>query len=128
MTLAFWCVLIAILLPYAFTGFAKFQGGFGLRENHNPRDFLNTLDGARKRAHWAQQNSFEVTPAFAAAVIIAQLAQTAPQNTIDGIAVAFVLSRVLYGVCYIADWASARSLVWFFGMGCIIALFVGTAG
>ena len=128
MTLAFWCVLIAILLPYAFTGFAKFQGGFGLRENHNPRDFLNTLDGARKRAHWAQQNSFEVTPAFAAAVIIAQLAQTAPQNTIDGIAVAFVLSRALYGVCYIADWASARSLVWFFGMGCIIALFVGTAG
>ncbi len=61
-------------------------------------------------------------------MIIAQLAQTAPQGTIDGIAVAFVLSRVLYGVCYIADWASARSLVWFFGMGCIIALFVGTAG
>ncbi|MBL7250705.1 MAPEG family protein [Alloalcanivorax sp. C16-2] len=128
MTLAFWCVLVAFLLPFAFTGFAKFQGGFGLRENHNPREFLETLSGARKRAHWAQQNSFEINPAFAAAVIIAQLAHTAPQGTIDGIAVAFVLSRVLYGVCYIADWASARSLVWFFGMGCIIALFVGTAG
>lgn len=128
MTVAFWCVLIAILLPYLFTGFAKFQGGFGPRENHNPRDFLNTLEGSRKRAHWAQQNSFEVTPGFIAAVIIAQLAHTAPQATIDGIAVAFVVSRLLYGICYIGDWASARSLVWFFGIGCIIALFVGTGG
>ena len=128
MTLAYWCVLVAIVLPYAFTGFAKFQGGFGARENHNPREFLDTLGGARKRAHWAQQNSFEILPGFSAAVIIAQIAGTAPQATINGIAVAFVLSRVLYGVCYIADWASARSLVWFFGMGCIIALFVGVAG
>ncbi|WP_133490104.1 MAPEG family protein [Alcanivorax sp. 24] len=126
MTLAYWCVLAAILLPYAFTGFAKFQGGFGPRQNHNPREFLDTLEGARKRAHWAQQNSFEITPAFAAAVIIAHLAQTSPQPTIDGIAIAFVLSRFMYGVCYIADWASARSLVWFFGIGCIIALFIGT--
>ena len=126
MTLAFWCVLVAFLLPYAFTGFAKFQGGFGPKQNHNPREFLDTLPGARKRAHWAQQNSFEVNPAFAAAVIIAQLAATSPQGTIDGIALAFVLSRVLYGICYIADWASARSLVWFFGIGCIIALFIGT--
>ncbi|KAF0805601.1 hypothetical protein A6D6_02242 [Alcanivorax xiamenensis] len=127
MTLAYWCVLAAILLPYAFTGFAKFQGGFGPRQNHNPREFLDTLEGARKRAHWAQQNSFEITPAFAAAVIIAHLAQTSPQPTIDGIAIAFVLSRFMYGVCYIADWASARSLVWFFGIGCIIALFIGTS-
>lgn len=126
MTLAYWCVLAAILLPYVFTGFAKFLGGFGPRQNHNPREFLETLEGSRKRAHWAQQNSFEITPAFAAAVIIAHLPQTAPQPTLDGIAVAFVLSRVMYGVCYIADWASARSLVWFFGIGCIIALFIGT--
>ncbi len=128
MTLAYWCVLAAILLPYAFTGFAKFQGGFGLSENKNPREFLEKLSGARKRAHWAQQNSFEILPGFAAAVIIAHLAGTAPQATIDGIALAFVLSRVLFGICYIADWASARSLVWFFGMGCIVALFVGVAG
>ena len=45
-------VLAAILLPYAFTGFAKFQGGFGLNENKNPREFLEKLGGARKRAHW----------------------------------------------------------------------------
>ena len=63
--------------------------------------------------------------AFAAAVIIAHLAATSPQGTIDGIAVAFVASRILFTVCYVADWASARTLVWAFGMGCIVALFVG---
>ncbi|KZX83621.1 hypothetical protein A3717_34005, partial [Alcanivorax sp. HI0013] len=93
MTLAYWCVLAAIFLPYLNTALAKFQGGFGPKQNHNPREFLETLEGSRKRAHWAQQNSFEVTPAFAAAVIIAHLVQTAPQGTIDGIALAFVVSR-----------------------------------
>lgn len=127
MTIAYWSVLAAIFLPYLFTGFAKFQGGFGPKENHNPREFLEGLEGARKRAHWAQMNSFEVTPAFAAAVIIAQQVAGASQGTLDGIAVAFVASRVLYGICYIADWASLRSLVWFFGMICIAALFVVSA-
>ena len=127
MTIAFWSLLAALFLPYLFTGFAKFQGGFGPKQNHNPREFLEKLDGARKRAHWAQQNSFEVTPAFAAAVLVAHHIGSAAQGTIDGIAVAFVASRILYGICYIADWASARTLIWSFGMGCIIALFVVSA-
>lgn len=124
MTIAYWCLLVAIFLPYAFTFFAKFHGDFGPKQNHQPRDFLNHLEGARKRAHWAQLNSFEVLPGFVAAVLVAQQLQAASQATIDGIAIAFVLSRVLYGICYIADWASARSLVWFFGMACIAALFI----
>ena len=37
MTIAYWALLAAIFLPYLFTGFAKFQGGFGPRQNHNPR-------------------------------------------------------------------------------------------
>ncbi|MDF1822067.1 MAG: MAPEG family protein [Alcanivoracaceae bacterium] len=127
MTIAFWALLAAIFLPYLFTGFAKFQGGFGPRQNHNPRDFLETLDGARKRAHWAQQNSFEVTPAFAAAVLVAHHIGTAAQGTVDAIAVAFVVSRLLYGICYIQDWAAIRTLVWSFGMACIVALFVVSA-
>jgi len=74
MTAAFWCVLIAIFLPYLCTGVAKFsQGKFGPRQNHDPRAFLETLDGVARRAHNAQLNSFEVTPAFAAAVIVAAL-------------------------------------------------------
>ncbi len=128
MTIAYWCVLAALVLPYLYIGYAKFTGGdFGPKQNHNPREFLEKLEGARKRAFWAQQNSFEVTPGFAAAVIIAQQISEAGQGTIDGLALTFVASRVLYGICYIADWASIRSLVWAVGMVCIVALFAVSA-
>ena len=91
MTLAYWCVLIAICLPYLATGYAKFSGGdFGPKQNSDPRAFLATLEGARKRAASAQLNGFEVTPAFAAAVIIAHLAGGAEQSTLNALAVAFV--------------------------------------
>ncbi len=127
MTIAFWCLLVAIFLPYVMTMFAKFHGDFGPKQNHNPREFLEKLEGSRKRAHWAEQNSFEVLPAFIAAVLVAQVVGGASQGVIDGLAVAFVLSRVAYFICYLADWASLRSLVWFGGMGCIAALFVVSA-
>ncbi len=127
MTVAYWCVLVALFLPYLSTMIAKATSGFGLKENHNPREFLEQQQGVSKRAHWAQQNGFEVTPAFAAAVIIAHLAATSAQPTIDGIALAFVVSRLLFTLCYVADWASARTVVWLFGMGCIVALFVGVS-
>lgn len=128
MTLAYWCVLIALFLPYLSTAMAKFSGGdFGLRQNHDPRTFLSNLEGWRKRAHNAQLNAFEVTPAFAAAVIIGHLAGIAGQDTLDTLAVAFVAVRVLYFVCYVADWASLRSVVWFAGMLLIAAFFVVSA-
>jgi len=124
MTAAFWCVLIAIFLPYLCTGVAKFSGGkFGPRQNHDPRAFLDTLDGFAKRAHSAQLNSFEVTPAFAAAVIIAHLAGTADRGTINVLAVLFITSRLLYIICYLADWAMLRSLVWAVGMALIASFF-----
>ena len=124
MTAAFWCVLIAIFLPYLCTGVAKFSGGkFGPRQNHDPRAFLDTLEGVAKRAHSAQLNSFEVTPAFAAAVIIAHLAGTAELVTINVLAVLFITSRLLYIICYLADWAILRSLVWAVGMVLIASFF-----
>ncbi len=128
MTLAYWCVLIAIVLPYLATASAKFFGaGYGPRANSDPRAFLAGLEGWRKRADNAQLNGFEVTPAFAAAVIIAQLAGGAEQALLDQLAGAFVASRVLYFLCYLADWGPLRSLVWFVGMGLIVSLFVVAA-
>jgi uncharacterized MAPEG superfamily protein len=128
MTPAFWCVLIAIFLPYLCTGVAKFSGGkFGLRDNHDPRAFLDNLEGVAKRAHSAQLNSFEVTPAFAAAVIIADIVGNAQAVTIDVLAVVFITSRLLYIICYLADWAALRSLAWAIGMGIIAALFIVSA-
>ena len=124
MTVALWCVLIAIFLPYLCTGIAKASGGFRLQDNHDPRDFLESLNGFPRRAHAAQLNSFEVTPAFAAAVIVAHLVGNAELVTINVLAVLFITSRLLYIICYLADWAVLRSLMWFLGMGLIAAFFV----
>lgn len=124
MTVALWCILIAIFLPYLCTGVAKVSGGYGLKDNHDPRDFLESLNGLGRRAHAAQLNSFEVTPAFAAAVIVAHLAGNAELVTINVLAVLFITSRALYIICYLADWAMLRSLVWFVGMGLIVSFFV----
>ena len=128
MTTAYWCVLVAIFLPYMATIITKSSaGGFTPRHNHDPRAFLATAQGVAKRAHNAQQNGFEMTPAFAAAVIIAHIAGVAEQGVIDQIASAFVLSRVLYTLCYVADWALLRSIVWAVGIGLIVSLFVVSA-
>jgi uncharacterized MAPEG superfamily protein len=128
MTTAYWCVLIGALLPFVWTATAKMGGSrrMPISANHAPREFLQTVSGHQKRADWAQQNAFEAFPAFAAAVIIAHLADGA-QTTIDQIALVWVIARVAHGICYIADWATLRSLVWFVGVGCVVGLFV-TAG
>ncbi|MBK5377231.1 MAPEG family protein [Pseudomonas sp. TH08] len=127
MTVALWCVLIAIFLPYVCTGVAKVVGGYRLSDNHDPRDFMESLNGLARRAHAAQMNSFEVMPAFAAAVIVAHLVGTAQLVTVNVLAVLFITSRLLYIICYLADWAILRSLVWFVGMGLIISFFVVSA-
>ncbi|WP_435634920.1 MAPEG family protein [Pseudomonas solani] len=128
MTLAYWCVLVALFLPYLSTAAAKFTGrDFGPRQNHDPRTFLAGLEGWRKRANNAQLNAFEVTPAFGIAVVIGHLASGAEQGTLDTLAMAFVASRIAYFVCYLADWAALRSLVWFAGMGLIASFFFVSA-
>ncbi|MNN81536.1 MAPEG family protein [compost metagenome] len=68
-------------------------------------------------------NSFEITPAFAAAVIIAYISEGAELVTINVLAVMFITSRLLYIICYLADWAVLRSLVWFVGMGIVASFF-----
>ncbi|MDF1782162.1 MAG: MAPEG family protein [Alcanivoracaceae bacterium] len=127
MTIAFWCVLGAILLPYAFTSYAKIAGRVGAKKNANPRVWLDKLEGPAQRANWAQQNSFEIHPAFAAAVIIAQFIGTAPQATLDQLAIAFLVSRVVYGACYMMNWATLRTLVWASGLVIIASFFVVSA-
>jgi uncharacterized MAPEG superfamily protein len=120
MTVAYWCVLIAAFLPLLFTGMAKFSGkGFN---NRTPRAFQERLEGFRQRAHWAHLNSFEAFPPFAAAVIIAHQLQFA-QGRLDQLAMAFIVLRLLYGVLYIVNQATLRSVVWLAAVGCWVAMF-----
>lgn len=115
-TLAYWCVLVAALLPLLCGLLAK-RGGVGKRrseggfDNHNPRAWLAQQQGAPARANAAQANSFEALPFFIGAVVIAhQLG--APQARLDLLAIAFVLLRIVYIALYVGDKATARSLVW----------------
>jgi len=121
MTIAYWCVLVAALLPFLFTAVAKGMGG--RYNNRAPREWQSRLEGAPARAHAAHLNSFEAFPFFAAAVIIGHL-RDMPQETLDLLAIAFIVLRLAYGLIYIAGWPRTRSLVWALAFLCPVAMFV----
>jgi uncharacterized MAPEG superfamily protein len=115
-TLAYWCLLVAAMLPIICAGIAKSgmfriprrEGGY---DNDNPRAWLAAQTEWRARAHAAQQNSFEALPFFMSAVIIAhQLG--ARQARLDLLAFLFVFLRIVYIMMYVAGLGTARSLVW----------------
>lgn len=124
-TIAYWCVLAAALLPYAWTVIAK---GSGKRfDNRDPRGWLQRQDNPRvARANAAQLNAFEAFPAFAAAVVMSHLAGVDP-GRVGLLAVVFVVLRVLHGVFYVADQDKLRSLAWAGGFACVLALLVSAA-
>lgn len=120
MTIAYACVLFMGLLPYVATGIAK--KGFDSYDNNLPREWLAKQTGFRARANAAQANLFESLPLFFAAVIIASIAN-APQVRIDALAIGFVLARIGFLYCYVANYSTARSILWLIGIVCVIALF-----
>ena len=125
MTIALWCVFVAGLLPYVATLVAK-AGRRGF-DNRTPREWLARQEGYRARANAAQLNGFETFPFFAAAVITAHLLNGGPQSLVDMLALTFVAARVLYLICYLANQAVLRSLVWFVGFAAVIAIFMVAA-
>ena len=127
MNVAHVCMVVAALLPIVCAGIAKggrfgqprSQGGY---DNHDPRAWLARQTGYRARANAAQANSFEALPLFMAGVLVAQ--QTGARAAlVDALAVAFVLLRVGYIACYVADRALLRSTLWSLALACSIALF-----
>lgn len=86
MTFAYWCILIACLLPLFCAAYAKKAGGFRFKDNGN-----------------------------------------AEQSTINTLAGLFILFRLAFIWCYIADKAALRSLMWAGGFACTVGLFVAAA-
>lgn len=126
MNLSYLCVIVAAILPIVCAGIAKAgmfgkprsQGGY---DNHDPRAWLAKQTGYRARANAAQANSFEALPFFIGAVLIAQVTQ-ARQPVIDGLALLFIASRIVYIALYLADRDMLRSGVWGVGFFSCIAL------
>ena len=123
-TIAYWCVLIAIIMPIIWIGIAK-AGTKNYIDRHNsaPRELLSTLKGFRKRAVWAQKNAFEALPGFMAGTIIAHLME-APQFELNITAIIFIIARLAHGIFYLINWPSWRSLAWIIGFGATINMFI----
>jgi len=124
MTIAYWCVLFAALMPIVWSGVAKANGsGF---DNARPRVYLAAVQGWRQRANWAQQNAWEAFAPFAAGVLVATEVGVA-QTTIDALAGTFMITRLLHGAFYITDKPTLRSLVYMVGLLCTVGFFIAGA-
>lgn len=124
MHIAYWCILIAGIMPAATVAVAK----WGARDFDNaaPRRWLEKQDGLRQRADAAHRNHFEAFPFFAAGILIAeQLA--ALQATIDLLAIAFIVLRVIYTLLYLANKPTFRSICWLISYLIVIGLFLTAA-
>jgi uncharacterized MAPEG superfamily protein len=116
-------ILIACLLPYVFSFISRLAGGFQVKDNQHPRDFLAQTTGLAARANAAQQNSFEGLPLFIAAILMAEY-MVVSQSIIMTFGIAYLVLRVIYGVCYLANWATLRSIVWCLSLLCPISLLI----
>ncbi|MCI4569429.1 MAPEG family protein [Lysobacter sp. CFH 32150] len=122
---AYWCVLIAALLPYAWVMIAKSSGE--RYSNRDPRGWIARQENPRVHfANGAQLNAFEAFAPFAAGVVLAQLAGVNAER-IALLAIIFVVLRVLHGLLYIGNKPPLRSLAWFGAFVCVLLLLVQAA-
>ncbi len=119
-----WCIVAAWLVVYGsklpVAAAMQLAGGY---DNHLPRAQQARLEGWGGRSVAAHQNGFETFAPFATAVLVAHLAG-GPERILDLLAISFVVARIVYVICYIADWAMLRSVVWTVGFLVTFALFL----
>ena len=120
MSTAYWCILVGALLPYLCVGIAKARSPYN---NRFPRA-LDRYEGMASRAYGAHQNSFEVFPFFAVAVLAASggSAQLA-DHLLNSLTLAWVVSRLAHTGAYLLDQPGARSLLWFLGIALNVVIF-----
>jgi len=125
MSVAYWCILFAALLPYLWVSVAKATGE--RYDNREPRRWQAAQDNPRsQRANAAQLNAFEAFAPFAASVLMAQAAGVDPAR-ITMLAIAFVVLRVLHGVFYVVGIPLLRSAAWGGGFAVVAWLMVQAA-
>jgi len=126
MTIPFWCVFVAVILPYVWFSFAApfraAQFGKAL-DSHTPRLQEPALIGRAARAQGAHQNSLEALTYFAPAVIVAHLAH-ADSVWSARLSAAFIGLRLIHGVVYLADKPPLRTFFFALGLLTSLALFV----
>ncbi len=129
MTIPFWCLCAAVVLPYIWFSFAAplRMKQFGAAMNsHAPRSQDSELKERASRAHGAHANSLEALTYFAPAVLVAHLTHADP-TWAARLAVTFIVCRVIHGICYIGDVPPARTAFFAIGLLSSIGLFILSA-
>lgn len=119
MPIAYWCILVAVLLPLLLVGYAKSDAP----DNNAPRDDADRLAGAKRRAYAAHENAYENFPFFAVAVVAA-LIFGATASTLNMLALLYLVFRIAHAYFYITDKPSMRSAAYAGGLFANIAIFV----
>jgi uncharacterized MAPEG superfamily protein len=123
-------ILVAAVLPFVWllatawptsspAAVARWGPGW---DNHDVRASSRQLVGWRRRAHLAQLNGHEAFAPFAAALILTELARV-PTTWVRPLAVVYLVLRVFYGICYVADWSLWRTVMWSAAALAVLALF-----
>ena len=125
MTVPFWCLFIAVLLPYVLAGIGGYYRAqqFGSVDNEHPRSQAVKLEGAGARAIAAQANAWEAVAVFTAAVVVAHLAGANPRLSAIACEL-FLLARVLHAFAYVRGLPTLRSSAFLVGLVSCIGLFV----
>ena len=110
MTIADWCLFGAVILYLVSLAPAK---ALAAREfdNAQPRDPAFYADPVRGRMLGAHINGIEAFPFFAVAVLLADF-RAAPQVWIDGLAILFLSTRILFVLAYVGDRPTLRTTLW----------------
>jgi uncharacterized MAPEG superfamily protein len=120
MTTPFRCLFIVAILPYLLAGL----GGYlrvkqlGHADNNHPRLQASQLTGPAARALAAQANAWEALGVFGTVVIVAHLVGADPQTSATA-SLIYLATRLAHPVLYISNFATARTLVFTVGLGCI---------
>lgn len=93
----------------------------GLQWAAGSRDEARPVTGAAARLNRSFANFMETFPLFAAAVVTAYLAARLGPLTLWGSAI-YVVSRALHPVTYVLNVPYLRSLIWFVGLGGVLAI------
>lgn len=120
MSIAYWCVLAAAVMPYLTVAVAKARSSY---DNRDPRA-AGTYEGLAYRAHSAHQNGFEAFPFFAVAVLVASAGSAhAVIGPLNALALVWLALRLVYIAAYLLDRPSLRSLAWIAGLIVMVAIF-----
>lgn len=126
MTTPFWVLFAVALIPYALAGFGAYQrhAQLGVVDNNDWRtNQLPKLTGAGSRAYAAQANAWEAVAFFTAAVAVSHLGG-ADADAAATTSLVFLAARIAHAVCYLADLATLRTIVFLVGWGSCIRLFL----